>query len=279
MGLLSRIKNVFTRRKELKLGIAFGSGGAKGMAHLGALKALEEEGFKFSFVTGTSIGSIVGALYAKGYTSADMVQIIENLNRKEFSRGLNPFTESTFVEDFLSDYLEGDFTTLSLPFAACATDGETNEMVLLDSGKLARALAASSAIPPFFRGVEVGGKKLYDGAFSNAIPSDICKDLGARFVIGIDLSAYTKSEEEKGRMSRLFGSAISRITPVKYTADCKTRGYDNADFMLRPKLIDFRATDVSREAMNRMYELGYEEAKANMDELKQAIDAARRRKK
>ncbi len=279
MGLLSRIKNVFTRRKELKLGIAFGSGGAKGMAHLGALKALEEEGFKFSFVTGTSIGSIVGALYAKGYTSADMVQIIENLNRKEFSRGLNPFAESSFVEDFLSDYLEGDFSTLSLPFAACATDGGTNEMVVLDSGKLARALAASSAIPPFFRGVEVGGKKLYDGAFSNAIPSDICKDLGARFVIGIDLSAYTKSDEEKGRMSRLFGSAISRITPVKYTADCKTRGYDNADFMLRPKLIDFRATDVSREAMNRMYELGYEEAKANMDELKQAIDAARRRKK
>lgn len=279
MGLLSRIKNVFTRRKEIKLGIAFGSGGAKGMAHLGALKALEEEGFKFSFVTGTSIGSIVGALYAKGYTSADMVQIIENLNRKEFSRGLNPFTESSFVEDFLSDYLEGDFSTLSLPFAACATDGGTNEMVVLDSGKLARALAASSAIPPFFRGVEVGGKKLYDGAFSNAIPSDICKDLGARFVIGIDLSAYTKSDEEKGRMSRLFGSAISRITPVKYTADCKTRGYDNADFMLRPKLIDFRATDVSREAMNRMYELGYEEAKANMGELKQAIDAARRRKK
>ena len=85
MGFFARLKAVFTRKKEpLKLGIALGSGGAKGMAHLGALKAFEEEGIRFSFVTGTSIGSIVGALYAKGYSVADMIEIIEGLNRKEF---------------------------------------------------------------------------------------------------------------------------------------------------------------------------------------------------
>lgn len=279
MGFFSRIKNLFKRRKELKLGIAFGSGGAKGMAHLGALKALEEEGITFSYVTGTSIGSIVGALYAKGYNSSDMVQIIENLNRREFARGLNPLAESSFVEDFLSNYLEGDIPSLPLPFAACATDAGTNEMVLLDSGKIARALAASSAIPPYFRGVEIGGRKLYDGAFSNAIPSDVCKDLGADFVVGIDLSAYVKPDEEKGKFTRLFDSAITRITPVKYTPDCKSRGYDNADFMFRPNLIDFRATDISREAMSRMFELGYEEAKTNMPILKQAIEEAKRKKR
>ena len=275
MGLISRLKKIFARRRESVLGIAFGSGGAKGMAHLGVLKAFEEEGIKFSFVTGTSIGSIVGALYAKGYSSSDMVQIIENLNRREFSRGLNPF-DGAYAENFLSNYLEGDFTTLSLPFAAWATDGETGKGVLLDSGKLARALAASSAIPPYFRSVEIGGKRLYDGAFSNAIPTDVCRDLGAKFVVGVDLSAFVKPEEEKGKISRIFGTAISMITPVKYTSDCKSRGYENADFMLRPNLKNYRATDISREAMNRMFELGYEEAKANMPALKKAI--AKRKK-
>lgn len=269
MGFILRLKELFA--KKGRLGIAFGSGGAKGCAHLGVLKALEEENIKFSYVAGTSIGSIVGALYAKGYSSSDMVQIVENLNRREFSKGLNPFAEGSFVEEFLSHYLEGGFDSLSLPFACWATDGETGKGVLLKEGKLARALAASSAIPPYFRGVEIGGRKLYDGAFSNAIPSDVCRALGARVVIGVDLSAYQKTDEEKTRFGRLFDSAISRVTPVQYTSDCKSRGYASADLMLRPKLKEYRATDVSREAMDRMYELGYEEARANMDKIKRAI--------
>ena len=276
MGLFSRLKKLFSRRVECKLGLALGSGGAKGMAHLGVLKALEEEGIAFSYVTGTSIGSIVGALYAKGYTSSDMVQIIESLSRREFSRGLNPFADSSFAENFLSKYLDGDFTTLSLPFAAWATDGETGEGVLLNSGKLARALAASSAIPPYFRSVEIDGKRLYDGAFTNAIPGDVCKDMGANFVLGVDLSAFETPDEEKGTLSRLLGTAISRMSPVKYKPDCKSRGIAGCDFMFRPNLKGFRATDISKEGMSRMFELGYEEAKSNMEALKEAIEAKKR---
>lgn len=271
MGLLARIRTLFFQNKVKGLGIAFGSGGAKGMAHLGVLKAFEEEGIRFSFVTGTSIGSIVGALYAKGYTSSDMSQIIENINRREFSKGLNPFTEGSYAENFLSQYLDGTFSELNLPFAAWATDGDTGKGVLLSSGKLARALAASSAIPPYFRSVEIDGRRLYDGAFSNAIPSDVCRSLGARFVVGVDLSAFQKPDEEKTRLTRILDSAISRITPVRYTSDCRSRGYENADFMLCPNLRNYRATDVSREAMNRMYELGYEEARSKMPEFKKTL--------
>lgn len=278
MGFIARLKQFFARgkRRELRLGIAFGSGGAKGMAHLGALRAFEEEGIRFSFAAGTSIGSIVGALYAKGYTSADMVQVIENLNRREFSRNLRPYADLSFGERFLEPYLEGDFSTLKIPFAAWATDGETNEGKLLDEGKLARALMASSAIPPFFRSVEIGGKRYFDGAFTNAIPADVCRDLGAEFVVGIDLGAYAPTEEERGRVSRLFGTVISKITPVRTLPDSRTRGYEHADFMLRPDLRGFHATDISREAMNRMYEIGYEEARGNMDKLKAALAAKKR---
>ena len=280
MGLFARLKQKLTRKGPLlRLGLALGSGGAKGMAHLGALKAFEEEGFSFSVVTGSSIGGIVGALYAKGYSADDMTGIVEGLNRKEFAKNLRPFADLDFAERFLEQYLEGDFSTLSMPFAVWATDGKTGEGVCLKEGSLARALTASAAIPPFFRGVEIGGKKLYDGAFSNAIPADTCREMGADFVVGVDLGAFVRSEEEKSRISRLVGSAINAFVPVRYTADCKSRGYAAADVMLRPNLYDYRATDVSRAAMDAMFEIGYREAKEHAEEIREKIAAKRKQTK
>ena len=274
MGFLSFMKEKFSRKKQPVLGLALGSGGAKGLAHLGVLKAFEEENIRFSFVTGTSIGSIVGALYAKGYTARDMIEIIENLNRKEFAKNLRPFADMGFAEEFVGQYVEENIEELPVPYACWATDAETNGGVLLNSGKAARACCASSAIPPFFRGVKNKRKKLYDGAFTNAIPADVCKDLGAKFVVAVDLSAFTKPDEEKSRVARLLGSAINAFVSVKYLDDSKTRGYEAADFMLRPNLYDFRATDVSLENMNKMFEIGYNEAKAQMGALKEKMKAA-----
>ncbi len=269
MGLFSRIVSVFSRKRKKKpvLGLALGSGGAKGMAHLGALKAFEEEGISFQVVAGTSIGSIVGALYAKGYSSADMTSVLRDLNAKEFTGKLRPFADMGFVEEYLSRYLDEDFSQLKLPFAAWATDASTNEGVLLNSGNLPRALTASSAIPPFFRAVEIDGKRLADGAYTNAIPADVCRDMGADFVVGCDLSAYLRSDEDKSTLSRMLGSFINSFVTLSYKEDSKTRGYEASDVTLRPNLIDFRAIDVSREAMEKMYELGYAEARARMGEI------------
>lgn len=269
MGLFSR----FRRKREKKpvLGLALGSGGAKGMAHLGALKAFEERGLEFGVVTGTSIGAIVGALYAKGYSVADMWGIVESLNRKEFAKNLLPFSELDFAERLLEEYLEGDVSDLKKPFACWATDAETNAGVLLDAGKTARVITASAAIPPFFRSVEVEGKRLYDGAFTNAIPADVCKDMGADLVIGCDLSAYIRPEEEKSAITRFVGTAVNAFRPVRTLRDAKSRGYAAAEVMLRPNLYDYRATDVSRSAMNAMFDAGYEEARSRMDEVNEAI--------
>ena len=104
MNVFTRFRNFITRKRKntLRLGLALGSGGAKGMAHLGALKAFEEEGIRFDVVAGTSIGSIVGALYAKGYSSSDMVEIVQSLSVKEFSKNLRPRADMGFAEEFLS---------------------------------------------------------------------------------------------------------------------------------------------------------------------------------
>ncbi len=277
MGFWTRVKEIFTKtKKPVVLGIALGSGGAKGMAHLGALKAFAEERLSFSVVTGTSIGSIVGALYCKGYSWADMAGIVENVNKKEFSKNLRPFADMAPFEAFLEEYVEGDIPQLPLPFAACATDAATNECVVLREGKTAKALTASAAIPPFFRGVDWQGKKLYDGAFSNAIPADICRDLGAQVVIGIDLSAYAKADDEKGRIERLVGSAIGAFTPVRTLPDAKTRGYQASDVMLRPNLYDFKATDISRAAMDAMFEIGYRVFRKFMPPSKRRVKTAKR---
>ena len=280
MGFLSLLRSLFGKKKpNIKLGLALGSGGAKGMAHLGALKAFEEAGLSFAVVTGASIGGIVGALYAKGYSSADMVGIVENVNRREFSRNLKPFSDMSYIESFLENYLEGDFSSLTLPFAVSVTDGESNLSKMLREGKLARALTASAAIPPFFRGVEIGGKKYYDGAFSDAIPADYCKQLGADLVVGIDLSAYNRPEEEKSAFQRLLGSAITAMMPVRYLENAKTRGYAAADVMLRPNLGGYRATDVGRVSMDEMYEIGYETAKAQIAEIGEKIAAWEKEKR
>ncbi len=276
MGLFSRLKALFGKKPNIKLGLALGSGGAKGMAHLGAIKAFEEAGLSFAVVTGASIGGIVGALYARGFSAADMVGIVENVNRKEFSKGLKPFADMTFIEKFLENYLDGDFSSLPIPFAVAVTDGETNRSVLLREGRLARALTASAAIPPFFRGVEIGGKRYFDGAFSDAVPADYCKQLGADLVVGVDLSAYNRPEEEKGALSRLVGSAISAMTPVRYLENARTRGYAAADIMLRPDLSRYRATSIDRGSMDKMYEIGYRTAKEELGHILERITAWRK---
>ncbi len=280
MGFFARLKTIFSRKKRKPcLGIALGSGGAKGMAHLGALKAFEEEGIVFDVAAGASIGAIVGALYAKGYSSADMAGIVESLNRREFARNLHPFADMEFAERFLGAYLDGDIEHLPKPFAATATDGATNERVVLREGKIARALTASAAIPPFFRGVEMGGKKLYDGAFTDAVPADVARDLGAEIVVGVDLGAFARPEEERGLLSRMIGSAMGAFVPVKYTEDCKTRGYDAADIMIKPDLSAFRATDVGRPEMEAMFAIGYRAAKEQIPAIRALMDGKKPKEK
>lgn len=277
MRILSFFKKLFSRRKKpvpKKIGLALGSGGAKGFAHLGALKAFEEEGISFDVVTGTSIGSIIGALYAKGYSSTDICELVKTVAFRDLAKHVRLRMNMSPIEEMLSSYLgDIDFSDLKLPFACWATDEDSNEGVLLNSGNLARACCASSAMPPFFAAVKIGDSYLADGAFTNAIPSDVARDMGADFVIGIDLSSpkYASDKTNGGTVLSFLLKKFALDIPEKELPNARSRGYENADVMLEPDLKNFRATDFSARAWDEMYEAGYAQAKQRMPEIKEKL--------
>lgn len=249
--------------KKKKIGLALGSGGAKGMAHLGALKAFEEAGISFDAVAGTSIGSIVGAMYAKGYSSTDTAELIKRLDYKNLAVSLLTGGSFASVRKLISDALgTEDFSDLKIPFAAVATDVACGAEVILRGGNLVDSLMASSAMPPFFRAVEIDGVRLADGAFVNAVPGDVVRAMGAELVIGIGLSDYAENKETQ------FMTSGGEIVTVRQS------GLAECDVLLTPSLHGYAATDVLRAG--DMYDLGYECVLLKINEIKAL---AERRKK
>lgn len=261
-------------QKKKVVGAALGCGGAKGIAHLGILKALEEEGIFPDWYAGTSIGSVVGALFAYGYTSDEVREAVSGICLKEYVRYIRPFMNMSFIEDLLNEYLHGaTFRDLKKPFYAWATDVKTVEGVLLEEGTLARACTASSAVPPYFHSVEIAGRELVDGVYTNAIPADVLKERGADFVIGVDLNAETESGRVHyyNNLTRLLTVTLDSTVKIPPREDAVSRGYAASDFMFRPPLSAYTAVDASRASLSLMYEAGYAEAKEKMPELKEAM--------
>lgn len=252
-------------KKKKKSGLALGSGGTKGMAHLGALKAFEEEGISFDLVAGTSIGSIVGGLYACGVSVREMLEI---LRRFDFTDPQMLFMMSlggTPVESVLYKITGGkEFDETIIPFKAVAVDKDEGKVEVFERGSLARAMAASSAILPVFRPVEIGGKYYIDGAYLNAVPADVCKDMGADFVLSVNLSGEQRmNSATKPTLDRLYpNNKVPYFDRLKYM-------YDYSDYILSPDLTAYKSMNVS--SMDDMYDIGYEIAKEKMPEIKLAM--------
>ncbi|MBR5900020.1 MAG: patatin-like phospholipase family protein [Clostridia bacterium] len=263
-SFLTRLK----KPKKVKLGLALGSGGAKGFAELGALKAFEENDIEFSCVSGTSIGSIIGAFYANGYSSTDMVEIIKRLDFGEILSAfmLNMDTSGLYrvIERNLGEL---NIEDLKKPFMTVATNVETGEAKVFSSGNVSRAVCASSSMPPYFKPVVIDGKRYVDGAFCNSIPADLVKSMGADYIVGVDLSNYeTKT------------SVIERFIPTfnLKSENPKEAGYKYSDIVLKPNLSAFKATSF-REG-DKMFEIGYREAIENIPKIKNDLERIKKGK-
>ena len=179
MKLTKLFQNTFKKRKinkSVKIGVAFGGGGTKAFAHLGAIKAFEEYGIKFDFVSGTSAGSLIGAFYAAGLGFQQMYELGKTLKVSDFKPNKVFFIPSK--TDALEKIVQNNIPyenieDLPIPYASCAVDLYTTKEVTISKGSIAKAVAASCALPGFYGPVEYKDMLLADGGLHNTIPATI----------------------------------------------------------------------------------------------------------
>ena len=260
---------LFRRKpKQIKLGLALGSGGAKGFAEIGALKAFEENGLEFDVIAGTSIGSIIGAFYADGYTSTDINELIKNIDLGDVTN-LFMIKMDTLGMFKVIDRTIGskNIEELKKPFMAVATEVESGDEYVFSSGNVATALCASSSYPPFFKPVVIDNVRYIDGAFTNSVPADLVRKMGADYVVSIDLSTHEKKQ-----------SFLSRIIPT-YKGKVEKpweKGYEFSDVVLHPDLSAFKPVSIGSASV--MYEIGYECATKYIPQIKKDLELLKKNK-
>lgn len=281
---------------RLKVGLVLGGGGAKGAAHVGVLKAIEEAGISIDFIAGTSIGAIVGGLYSCGYRSADIERMflsqewttllsdrndehrgeaiktvdgvtyifgypVHGRRRKGEKRSVGLLRGEAVVE--LLDSMTGrrdsiSFDELPIPFRCVAVDVKTQSEVVLGSGRLPVAMRASMAIPGAFKPVRMGEWLLVDGGVLNNLPVDVVKAMGADIVIAVDLT-QNKHKTRDFSLKEVLGIG-GTLDWLVSRPDWK-RYNENckaADIYITPRL-DFSATDFKVECIREMIAAGKEE--------------------
>lgn len=283
-----------------KVGVVLSGGGAKGMAHIGVLKVLEKAGIPVDIVTGTSMGSIIGGLYAIGYNATaldSMVRVQDwsyvitdkedmRLQSLDDRRKQNTYLYTTgltlgkrdknaggiikgknlgeLFQQLCIGYTDSiDFSRdLRIPFACVATNIIDNSEVDFHSGRLPQAMRASMAIPAAFSPVRIGDKVLVDGGLKNNYPADIAREMGADIIIGVTVQGDGKSAEELGGAM----SILSQIVDV----NCKNKYDENlklTDLHLQVNTKGYGSASFSQAAIDTLIRRGEELAMARWDDI------------
>ena len=230
-----------TMAERPKIGLVFGGGGAKGAAEVGVLKVLEEAGVQVDYIVGTSIGSIVGGLYAAGYTAGELETMFQTqewlslLTDRKASLSNEPYqtingvtyifgfpvmdrNSSVFgvmkgesVEQMLDSMLSvkgcNDFERLPIPFCCVTADIRAAQEVVISKGSISKAMRASMSIPGIFKPVKLDDRLLVDGGMLNNLPVDVCRNMGADIVIAIDLQQNEQKPRKQSDFSMLSSLA------------------------------------------------------------------------
>jgi len=285
-----------TPKDSLRVGLVLSGGGAKGFAHIGVLKVIDELGLKVDYVAGTSMGAIIGALYASGYSGNQLDSIFKTLNfddvisdnlprdAKTFyerdnsekyavtlpfdkfkiklpssiSKGQNVYNLLTKLTLHVSDI--HDFEKLPIPFFCIATDIESGEKVILDKGNLAQAITASGAFPSLFRPVIIDGRVLIDGGVTNNYPIDELKAKGVNKIIGVDVQDSLVSREELTTAPDI----LLQINNYRTINDMKKK-VQKTDIYIKPDIKEF--TVISFSDGRKIVESGEKAALLKINEL------------
>ncbi len=240
------------KKKTVKVGLALGGGATRGIAHIGALKAFDENGIKFDMIAGTSAGSLVGCMYAGGKTPDEIIEIARSINVKEIrkSKFFMPSKTDGLQKLVINNLGDIDIRDLKMPFCAVAVDLITSQEIVFSKGNLAKIIAGSCAVPGVFVPVEYEDMHLSDGGLQNNIPSDVPRYFGCDYVIAVDVNS-TRGE---GTLSLKVFDVLSATIGIM----CKSnsiKGYINADYVIKPSLKQYKSTKI--DDADEMFMEGY----------------------
>lgn len=287
-----------TNNQDKKIGLVLSGGGAKGLAHIGALKVIEEAGVKIDFIGGTSMGAIIGAMYASGYTANQLDSIFRATNFANLIQDNLPRSAKTFYEKEDSEryaltlpfdgfkvsvppaYSGGqniynelvrilyhvkdidDFSQLPIPFVCIATDVENGKEVVLNSGYLPEIIMASGTLPSLFEPLALDGKLLIDGGVVNNYPIEKVRAMGADIIIGIDVQQGLSDRASLNSATEIL-MQINNFQSVSNMVD-KT---EDTDIYLKPKIGAFSVIDFNKA--DKIMKTGEQAAIEKFNELKE----------
>lgn len=257
-----------------KLGFALGAGGSRGVAHIGFLKAMEEEGIKPDYISGCSMGSVVGSCYALGMTPDQMMEEVNNLKFMDiFDLSLAPLRNGALLrakkmykklQTYLKDYT---FDQLKIPFTCVATDLVSGKLVTFGgTNKVVDAVVASSSIPGIFRPKVIEDKVCVDGGVMCRVPVQQVKDMGAEVVVAVDVLGEVKKVEKKLNMV----SVIFRVYDIMdFEASCINKNTNQPDLYIEPDLGDM--VQYKFKGIDTAFEIGYQTGKTYANKIKDLI--------
>jgi len=294
---------ISTNSKRPKIGIALSGGGARGFAQIGILKAFEKENIPIDYIAGTSMGGIIGGLYAAGNSASDLEKIAQQVDWSDLLSdtpprlsllltqreeregalfelrfdGLKPFvpkalTSGQKISNLLTNLTmranllaRSDFDNLKIPFRVVTTDLVTGSEVILKSGDLSEALRATMAVPLAFSPVEKEGMLLVDGGLVDPVPVEVVKNMGADVVIAINTSSELLTSDKIKNPFDIANQATSIMSLEK-----KNQQLKKADFVISPDLSLFSSIDFNK--VDQLIKIGEEATKSCVEELKEKIE-------
>jgi NTE family protein len=244
-----------SEKKIPHIGLALGGGAARGFAHVGVIQALEEAGIYPELVAGTSAGSLVAALYASGKNSAQLKKIADSMEEAEITDWMIPILNRGALRgEALARYVNAQvggqvIEGMKMPLGIVATDLQSGEAMLFRRGSTGTAVRASSAVPGVFQPVKVGSREYVDGGLVSPVPVKQAREMGANFVIAVDIS----TDPEGNPAGDTFQILMQTFTIMGKSINAY--GLKEANLVVRPSLAGVKSADFT--SRRRSIEAGY----------------------
>lgn len=248
-----------------KVGLALGGGAVRGFAHLGVIQVLLRESIPIDFVAGTSVGSLIGAAYCSGMPLDEILAVSKNITWRKIVRphwgneGIVSFRGIRTLIDEIFD--TPTFEGLQTPFSVVTTDVDADDGVIISEGRLAPAVEASCSVSGVVAPVEWQGKRLADGIFVNAVPVSVVQEMGADYVIGVDVF--------KPFIRPRWGFISHLVNAFEIVLRHAGGGIESADCLISPHIGGFTYLRFAKQ--NELIEMGRQAAESKLPEIRQAI--------